>query len=338
MSMIEVLVTGATGMLGRHLVDVLLQAGVSVRAFVRSSSDTSHLKSKGVTLVQGDAGDEAALRRAVEGMELIFHLAGYLTAGSPFGDDNEASDEEWSLYKAINVDFTEALLEASLEAGVGRFVFVSSSAVYSLDAPLPTPEDAPLQPFSTYGRSKLLAEEKVHAYQDKGLATTIIRPPITYGPGDRYFMPLALRLARLPVLPLINGGRNSLDLVFAGDVAELMWQAGCSETGNGKVYNAGPGKHTSIYDLVQSYRRITGKGPIILSVTPQTSRRTAWLSRRLVKPFIAEAEVALSPAGLSLMSRDLHLCMSRAAQDLGFYPRFDLDQGLAQTFRESSGA
>jgi nucleoside-diphosphate-sugar epimerase len=215
--MTKVLVTGATGMLGRHLVDVLVGAGVSVRAFVRSSSNTRYLENKDVALVKGDAGDRAALRRAAEGMELIFHLAGYLTAGSPFGDNNKASDEEWSLYKAINVDFTEALLEASLEAGAGRFVFISSGAVYSLDAPVPTPEDGPLRPFSAYGRSKLLAEEKVRAYQDKGVDTTIIRPPITYGPGDRYFTPLALRLARLPILPLINGGRNSLDLVFAGD-------------------------------------------------------------------------------------------------------------------------
>ncbi len=331
--MTKVLVTGATGMLGRHLVDILVEAGVSVRALVRSSSDTSHLNNKGVALVKGDAADGAALRRAVEGMDLIFHLAGYLTASSPFGDSNKTTDKEWSLYKAINVDFTEALLEASLDAGAGRFVFVSSSAVYSLDAPMPTREDGPLRPFSLYGRSKLMAEEKVRAYQNKGLATTIIRPPITYGPGDRYFTPMALRLVRLPVLPLINGGRNSLDLVFAGDVAELMWQAGCSETGTGQVYNAGPGTHTSIYNLIQSYRRITGKGPVIIPITPATSQRTAWLSRLLIKPFIAEAEAALTPEGLSLMGRDLHLCMSHAAQHLGFYPRFDLEQGLARTLR-----
>ena len=331
--MTEVLITGATGMLGRHLVDVLVEAGVSVRTLVRSSSDIRYLQEKGVALVEGDAGDRPSLSRAVEGMDLVFHVAGYLTAGSPFGDDNEAADEEWALYKAINVDFTEALLQASLEAGVNRFVFVSSSAVYSIDAPVPTPEDAPLRPYSTYGRSKLMAEENVRAYQEKGLATTIIRPSITYGPGDRYFMPMALRLARLPVLPLINGGHNSLDLVFAGDVAELLWHAGCSETGTGQVYNAGPGKHTSIYNLVQSYRRITGKGPIILSVTPKTSRRTAWFARRLVKPFIAEAAAALTPGGLSLIGRDLCMDMSRAAQDLGFYPRFDLDQGLARTLR-----
>ncbi len=332
--MTDVLVTGATGLLGRHLVDVLVEAGVSLRALVRSSSDTSHLASRGVALVQGDAGDKASLRSAVEGMDLVFHLAGYLTAASPFGASDRAADEEWALYQSVNVDFTEALLAASLAGGVGRFVFVSSSSVYSIDAPVPTPEDGPLRPFSSYGRSKLMAEEKVRAYQEKGLAATIIRPPITYGPGDRYFTPLALRLARLPLLPLVNGGRSALDLVFAADVAELLWQAGRSAAGSGKVYNAGPGTRTSIYDLVQSYRRLNGRGPVILSVTPAAAKRSAWLSRRLIKPFIPEAAAALTPAGLALMSRDLHLDMSRAAQDLGFYPRFSLDQGLARTLKE----
>jgi nucleoside-diphosphate-sugar epimerase len=327
------LVTGATGLLGRHLVDVLVEAGISVRALVRRSSDTRHLVSKGVELVQGDDADEASLRRAVKGMDMVFHVAGYLHAGSPFGTGDKTTGEEWSRYKAINVDFTESMLAASLDAGAGRFVFVSSSGVYSIDAPVPTMEDAPLQPFSAYGRSKLMAEEKVRAYQNKGLATTIIRPPIIYGPGDRYFTPMALRLARLPILPLVNGGRNSLDLVYAADAAELMWRAGSSEKGVGQVYNAGPGKHTSLYDLVQSYRRLTGRGPVIIPVSAAASRRTSWLSRRLVKPFMAEAAEALSPEGLSLMDRDHLLCMIRAAHDLGFYPRFDLDQGLAQTLK-----
>ena len=334
----QALVTGATGLLGRHLVDVLVEAGVSVRALVRAGSDKAHLESLGVELVRGDAGDAAAIRRAVMGMDKVFHVAGYLTADAPFGTDGSSGGDQWPLYKAINVDFTEMLLGASLDAAVGRFIYVSSSSVYDVDASLPTSEDTPLRPFSIYGRSKLLAEEKVRAYQARGLATTIIRPPITYGPGDRYFMPMALRLAQLPVLPLINGGRNLMDLVYVRDVAELMWLAGGSAAAAGEAYNAGPGRHTSIHDLIHAYRSITGSlRPIIVSVSPQTSRRTAWLSRRIVKPFIAEAQSALTPQGLSLMSRDLHLDMSKAARDLDFKPRFDLYQGLTLTLESGAG-
>lgn len=333
--MIDALVTGATGLIGRHLVDVLVEAGVAVRALVRAGSDTRHLQSRGVALAQGEASDEGSLRRAVEGIDIVFHLAGYLTPGSPFGAGDKTSKVEWLRYKAINVDFTEAMLAASLDAGAGRFLFVSSSSVYSLDAPVPTAEDVPLAPFSTYGRSKLLAEEKVRAYQERGLGTTIVRPPITYGPGDRYFTPMALRLAQLPILPLINGGRNALDLIYAADVAALMWRAAGKDIASGRVYNAGPGHRTSVFDLLQSYRRLTGRGPIIIPITAKTSQRTAWFSRRLIKPFIAEAEAALTPEGLALMARDHLLDMSRAAGELDFYPRFSLDQGLARTLAEN---
>lgn len=327
----QTLVTGATGLIGRHLVDVLTDAGVGVRAYVRPSSDTRRLLAQGAALAVGDAEDTAAMARAVAGADVVFHVAGYLTANAPFGTDANASAEEWARYRRVNVAFTERLLHASLEAGVGRFVYVSSSSVYSPDAPVPTPEDALLAPTSQYGRSKLLAETAVATFQEQGLSTTTVRPPVAYGPGDRYFTPLALRLARLPLLPLVNGGSSLMDLVYARDVAELLWCVGEAETADGRVYNAGPGRETTLRDLVAAYHTLTGEGPRIVAVSPHVAGRTAWLSRRLVKPFVAEAEAALTREGLALMDRDLHLDMTRAAVELGFRPRFTLQEGLAET-------
>ena len=328
--LMQVLVTGATGLLGRHLVDLLVAEGVQVRALVRPTSEVQHLQKQGVELVYGAAGSLGAIQVAVEGAELIFHVAGYLTANAPFGVDGP-EDDDWLLYKTINVDFTEALLEVALEAGTKRFLYVSSNAVYSANVAVPTPEDAELGPLSAYGRSKLMAEEKVHAFQERGLATTIIRPPIIYGPGDRYFTPMALRLARLPLLPLVNGGRNLMDLVYVKDVARLLWCAAGSPTAVGRIYNSGPGKPTTLYDLVQAFRQANGRGPRIMPVQPGVAARTAWLSRLLAKPFFPEVEGALTADGIALMSRDIHLDMHRAAKDLNFQPAYDLDRGLALT-------
>jgi nucleoside-diphosphate-sugar epimerase len=326
----QALVTGATGLLGRTLVDVLVEEAVPVRALVRSSSATQHLQDRGVDLFYGASGDLGTLRAAMDGVQLVFHVAAHLTANAPFGVDARAHDD-WPLYKAINVEYTEALLQAALEAGADRFLFVSSSSVYSLDVDVPTPEDGLLNPHSTYGRSKLLAEEKVTAFQARGLATTIVRPPIIYGPGDRYFTPLALRLARSPLLPLVNGGRNLMDLVYVRDVAQLLWCAAQSEAAAGRIYNAGPGRPTTLYDLVQAFRLARGRGPAIIDVRPWVAARTAWLSRLLVKPFFPEVEGALTAEGIALMSLDLHLDMRRAAAELDFHPQFDLDRGLALT-------
>jgi nucleoside-diphosphate-sugar epimerase len=327
------LVTGATGMLGGHLVDALVEAGIQVRAYARPTSAVSRLKALPVEIVYGDATDTEAIRCAVGEADLVFHAAGYLTASSPF-EPGDSSPR----YRATHVDFTHALLAASLAAGVGRFVYVSSISVYDLDAPVPTDEDALLQPISAYGQSKLEAEQLVRAWQAKGMSSTIIRPCVIYGPGDRHFLPLALRLARLPVLPLVNGGRNLLDLVYARDVAELMLRASQAEIAIGRVYNAGPGTPTTLRELVAIHRRLTGHGPRIIPVSAAAIERSAWISGWFLARFAPEARALFSPTGLALMSQDNHLDMSRAEADLGFRPRYSLEQGVAATLSPSPGA
>lgn len=327
------LITGASGMLGRHTVAYLNQKDVRVRAFVRRQSDVAHLESAGVTLVYGDATDVQALRQAVQGVDFVFHLAGYLTVSAPFGADDDSP-----LYQIVNIDFTEHLLLAALENDVSRFLFASSNSVYALDAPVPTPEDASLAPVSAYGRSKLGAEALVRNYQKQGLPTTIVRPCVIYGPGDRYFTPTALQLARLPLLPLVNGGETLFDMVYARDVARLLWHAAIAEQAVGRVYNAGPGRPTTLRQLVAAYRRLTGSGPRIVPVSDKmtssgVARRFAPLARPFISRLAAGAEAALTPAGLALMSQDMHLDMRRAEKELGYQPKYTLEEGLRETLR-----
>ncbi len=329
------IITGATGLIGRHLVAVLAANGVKIRAYVRPSTNRLPLQTYPIEYVVGTADDEAAMQQAVLGVDLVFHVAGYLTANAPFGTDGSSGADDWPLYQAVNIDFTAKLLAAALAAQVGRFVYVSSSSVYSLKVPVPTPEDGLLAPLSLYGRSKQQAEAHVQQAQKQGLATTIIRPPVAYGSGDRYFTPLALRLARLPLLPLVNGGRTLMDLVYVRDVAELLWMCSQREEANGRIYNAGPGYHTSLFDLVAAYRELTGSGPRIIPVKSEMVGRTAWLSRRLVRPFVPEASAALTSAGLNLMNHDLHLDMTRAATELNFAPQYSLLEGLRATLRDA---
>lgn len=330
--MTRALVTGATGLLGGHLVSALLAAGVEVRAYVRPTSDLRHLRTLPVEIVTSDDSGADALRRAVAGIEHVFHAAGYLSLSSPF--DGVRND---SRYRLVNVELTGRLLAASLEAGVRRFVFASSPSVYALDVPVPTSEDAPLRPISDYGHSKLEAEELVRAFQARGLNSTVVRPCLLYGPGDRYFLPAALRLVSLPILPLVNGGRNLLDLAYVQDVVELMLRASRAEAAVGRVYNAGPGAPTSLADLAAAYRRVTGRGPRIVAVSVEAARRSAPLSRWLLARMVPGAQAFLTPAGLDLMARDIHLDMSRARDELGYVPRFNLEQGIAATLAQSGG-
>ena len=324
--MSKALVTGASGFLGHHLVALVRRRGVKVRAFVRPSSATAHLEGHGVELVYGDA--HAPLPDAFEGVDLLFHTAAFLTAGAPFG----AGDPD-SRYQTVNVDFTARLLAAAQAAGVRRFVFVSSNSVYDPQAMTPTPESARLRPVSPYGRSKVAAEERVRAYQAQGLATTIVRPAVIYGPGDRYFTPAALSLAQLPLLPLLRDGRALFDIIYVRDVAQLLWEAAQNPEAAGRIYNAGPGEPMTLRDLIAAYRRLTGRGPHVVDMSPALARRSAFLARPLLARLAPGAESALTPAGINLMQGNYHLDMTRAAQELGFRPRFTLEEGLARTLQ-----
>jgi nucleoside-diphosphate-sugar epimerase len=328
------LVTGATGFIGRHLLTPLLENGIRTRAFVRPSSNVRALEAQGIEIVRGDFHNQDILAAAVAGVDVVFHAAGYVTTFSPF-TVGEATGRAWAPYQEGNVEFTAALLEASLAARVGRFLYVSSSSVYAPEAPVPTPEDAPLCPLSLYGRSKLLAEEAVRASQERGLLTTIVRPAIAYGPGDRAFTPLALRLARLPFLPLVNGGRHKLDLIYAADVADLLWTVAQRPAAAGRVYNAGPGQPTSLYELASLYRQLAGHGPRITPIPSRLVVGTAPIARLLARPFGPQAAAIFSPQAIALLTLDLHLDMRRAAEELAYHPRHSLKQGLALTLQQS---
>lgn len=184
----KVALTGATGFVGQATIEVLGHRGHSVRALARKIPGE---KPSGVEWVGGDLADRRALDRLVDGVDAVIHVAGLTTAVDP------------AELEAPNVGGTLAMVEASLDAGVRRFVFVSSLAAR---------EPA----LSAYGASKLRAEKIVQA---SGLDWTIVRPPAVYGPRDKDMLEL-FRGAMLRVVPMPAEGHASYINVY--DLAELL--------------------------------------------------------------------------------------------------------------------
>jgi nucleoside-diphosphate-sugar epimerase len=207
----KVLVTGGTGLVGSHVVDVLLEAGLPVRCTVRATSNLRWLAGKPVELVETDlTGDE--LGGAVSGVNAVVHCAG-LTRGSR------------RELMAANHEGTRALLAACGATGRQvRFVFCSSQAAAGpgeLNRPREV-TDAPA-PVSDYGRSKLAAEEEVLAHSDR-LEVTILRPVAVYGPRDEDTFPYFQMASRgLLVAPGLR--ERLVQLVHVRDVARAMLKA-----------------------------------------------------------------------------------------------------------------
>ena len=180
-------VTGATGFVGRALLEEAGRQGVEVRALTRREQ----AKAPGIDWVHGDLHDRKALRRLVRKAEAVIHVAGVVSSPDPDG------------FHVGNVEGTLTVIEAAVAAGVPRFVYVSSLAARE-------------PKLSRYGASKAHAEKLVKA---SGLDWTIVRPPAIYGPHDREMFEM-FRAARWGVLPMPPPGRVSM--VHVADLARLL--------------------------------------------------------------------------------------------------------------------
>lgn len=219
--MATVLVTGGTGFVGSHLIEVLLRAGDRVRALVRSPAKASALGFDGVEWVAGDLSDPAALLQGSRDVAVIYHVAGLVAV------PNEAAG------MAVNRDGTARLLEAASDTGA-RFVLVSSLAAGGPSVPgRPVTGSEPPAPVTAYGRSKLAAETVV---RQGSLPWVILRPPAVYGPRDREMLRVFSGISRLGVAPVFGKGDQQLSLIYGPDLAEAIAAAGRSAETPGQVF------------------------------------------------------------------------------------------------------
>jgi nucleoside-diphosphate-sugar epimerase len=248
-------VTGGTGFVGSHLIEVLLTRGHRVRALVRSPKKADSLGLSGVEWVAGDLGSVDALRAGIAGADVVYHVAGLVAARS--------MDE----YLAVNRDGTARVLEAG--EGRPKIVLVSSLAAAGPSTPgHPLEGDEEPHPVSNYGRSKLAAEQLV---RESGAPFVIIRPPAVYGPRDTEMLRL-FKAATLGVAPVFGRGTQLLSMVYGPDLAEAIAAAGSAPGAQGQVfYPAHPEIITSA-DTVRTIGDACGKRVRIVPIPDPVGR------------------------------------------------------------------
>lgn len=212
----RVFVTGATGLLGSHLVRELRACGHAVVGLVRRDADTLLLQEQECTVVEGDIRDDPeSLAGHIAGCTHVVHGAAMVYAGGG-----------WPTVRSVNVDGTRNVLVAAALAGVSHAVHVSSVAVYGTGAGTideGSPTDTDLPPGDLYARSKRDAEAVARAVEEEtGLPVTILRPSAVYGEQDRLMAPALGDILRLPLVPLFGPGRNTVPVVYAGNVASAI--------------------------------------------------------------------------------------------------------------------
>lgn len=312
----KTLVTGATGFVGSHLAEALRRRGDEVTALARSAAKAAALEPLGVRVVSGDLHDRAALERAVEGQDVIYHVAGVVAAR------NEAD------FLAANRDGTRHVVEAAERAGVGRLVFVSSMAAAGPTARgRPLRGDEPPRPVTAYGRSKLAAEGVVTASL---LPWTIVRPPMVYGPRDQEVLKV-FRLARLGIAPVLGDGTQELSAVHGADLADALVAAGTTAAAAGRTYYA---CHPEVFtgaDMARAVGRAMGRRPAVIRVPAAIGRgvlrvteTAARLAGRTTILTVDKANEFFQPAWTG--------DPEPLARDTGWRAARNLDTGLAETY------
>lgn len=214
-SMQTVAVFGATGFIGRHLIQHLTRKGLMVRAVTRVPNKAAFLKPAGgigqVTPWAGDVNDDASVRRALAGCDMVVNLIGVLFERGAGG------------FQAAHVDAPARLARLAAEAGVKRFVHISAMG-------------ADLKSASAYAKSKAEGEAAVRAAFP---GAAILRPSIVFGPDDSFFNKFAAMAQIAPALPLIGGGATRFQPVYVADVAEAVANAATSDDAAGKTYELG---------------------------------------------------------------------------------------------------
>src|SRR6266542_4507695 len=219
MSSSSVLVTGATGCLGRHLVDSLAHDGLHVRALTQQSSKTTHLDQLGVEVQRGSLVEQSDLERAVQGVDTVFHLAGLVLDDRP----DDTSEALWKQIERFNVEGTERLARAAAAAGARRFVFCSSVRIFGFGNQLLWREDDPRTPSDLYSRGKALAEAALlRVGRETGLEVVNIRHRFIYGNHDRYVLPRLVRQVRRGWVPMVGGGHAICDVIYVQDCVQAL--------------------------------------------------------------------------------------------------------------------
>lgn len=223
-----VLVTGATGFVGRALVAALQLQGARVRVLIRSSQA---LAKGGVESVVGDLTDPASLRQACTGINTVIHAAGFAHAGSA------ATPEQSARHWAINAEGTFQLLDAAVAAGVERFVFLSSVKAAGPPGPRCVDENWDSPPDTPYGQAKRAAEARVvRVGQDFGLHTGNLRLALVYGPEMQANLARLVRTVQRGWCPPLPDTGNRRSLVHVADVAQAALLAVAHPVAKGQTY------------------------------------------------------------------------------------------------------
>ncbi len=303
----RVLVTGATGFVGRHLCGLLRSHGFNVLGAARSAPEDNFGHP---VVVVGDIGDAVDWGAALDGVDAVVHLAARVHVMK------ETESDPLAEFRRVNVEGTRQLLDSDRMSSVERFVYLSTIKVHgeSSVGQRMHIEDQP-DPVDPYAASKLEAEDLIAAKaRERGFEYTIIRPPLVYGPGVGGNFLRLMKLVDSGVPLPLGSVRNSRSLVGVSNLCDLIRECLLNPNAAGKTYLVSDDEDVSTGDLVREMAAALSRKPRLMPVSPAI--------------LLALAKLAGRSAEVSRLVDSLRVDVSPTLEDLGWKPPISLREGI----------
>lgn len=304
------LVTGGSGFFGHLLIEKLLARGDQVRSFDANAAEEEFAD---VEFHCGDICDTSAVRRACEGVDIVYHNV----AQQPLA-------RSAALMRAVNLDGTRNLLSSALLSGVTKTIFTSSSAVFGIPPELPIRRDTPPTPCEPYGRTKVAAEQLCRDYVKQGLDVTIIRPTTILGHGRLGVLQLLFEWVREGRrIPVMDRGDNKFQFIHVDDLADATIRA--SHRAGPQTYNIGTDRFGTMREVLQSLCEHAKTGSKVKSVP---SAPVQWMAA-------AAGKLGISPLGpyhYLVYGKPNYFDISDAVRELAWQPKYSNEEMMIASY------
>ena len=315
------LVTGASGFIGRHLVRRLLKEKYKVRCLVRKNSNVNGLID--VELVYGDLLDKDSLKKAVDGVDMVYHLG---AVGGIYGVPRK-------IVYDVNVNGTRNIIEESYKAKIKKFIHFSTFSVYGYTEK-PANEETPQKGLTSYfGKTKRMGEKIVKEYMQKGMDAVIIQPTVTYGPGLNLGFVNMFSAIKNKKFCFIGNGNNFLHLCYIDNLMDGIILVSRGKKAIGQTYLIGdetPLMFKDIVGCVAENLRVN----IPKIYLPIWLARTAVPYLKFLAKLIKQQQPLLTYHRINYMSKNQFANISKIKRELGFKPKISSREGLKLTIED----
>jgi nucleoside-diphosphate-sugar epimerase len=314
----KVLITGATGLLGGHLIKELQERGEDIRALVLPVENADRLLKQGVEVVRGDITDASTLKPAVTDVELVFHLAGMMGVWRPVAD-----------YRLVNVTGSANLYQAAQQAGVRRYVHTSSHTVYGLGYGRFLTENDALRPDpDPYSITKAEGDRLMRRLLlNSKVETVILRPGTFFGPGDRLHFGRMAQKMKAGKGVILGRGENALPFCYVTDVVQGFLLAAYHEHAPGNVYNITndhPLTQQEMFDAIAD--AVGGMRPT--RHLPYLPVYYGSIVAEKVVARLTHTRPLVTQLGAMMFGTDNRHSIEKARRELGYEPKVDLRTGI----------